>query len=67
VHGVIPLGTSLPVSISKNTQLTKAADERSRRIEPNTQASVDIFIRLAGNLVASYFAERKAKRAAAQA
>jgi hypothetical protein len=32
-------------SISGNTELTKAADERSRRIETNTQALVDIFNR----------------------
>ncbi|MGF6549293.1 hypothetical protein [Paraburkholderia youngii] len=32
-------------SISENTELTKAADERSRRIENNTQALVDIFNR----------------------
>lgn len=32
-------------SIEENTVLTKAADERSRRIENNTQALVDIFNR----------------------
>jgi hypothetical protein len=32
-------------SISENTELTKAADERSRRIETNTQALVEIFNR----------------------
>lgn len=32
-------------SIEENTALTKAADERSLRIETNTQALVDIFNR----------------------